>query len=84
MKIVHNVATGFVGGAVAERLSRPGHQVVGSARSVEAASKLQAKGMTAHQRVAEPEMLIDPATPADAAVRAAFDVGRSNFAAVRR
>ena len=49
MKIVDTVATGFVGGAVAERLSRPGHEVVGSARSVEAVSKLQAKGTTVHQ-----------------------------------
>jgi nucleoside-diphosphate-sugar epimerase len=46
MKILVTGATGFIGAAVARKLSQQGHEVLGLSRSAGAAAKLRAAGLT--------------------------------------
>lgn len=48
MKIFVTGATGYIGSALIEELTRAGHQVIGLARSKESAQKLAAVGIEAH------------------------------------
>ncbi|PIK73680.1 hypothetical protein CS379_07065 [Methylobacterium frigidaeris] len=46
MRVLVTGATGLIGGAVARRLKRGGHEVVGLARSERSAAKLGSEGFT--------------------------------------
>ena len=64
-------ASGYVGSAVAKALKARGHEVVGSARSQEAARKLRESGVDpAASDVTQPESLKAPALAADGVVYA--------------
>ncbi|MGB9179945.1 MAG: SDR family oxidoreductase [Pyrinomonadaceae bacterium] len=62
MKVLLTGATGYIGSAVADALLERGHEVVGLARSEEAAQKLEAKGIGVRRG-----SLNDPASVAAAA-----------------
>ena len=70
MKILVTGATGFIGGAVARKLSKLGHEVVALTRSAAAdAAKLQATGLTpVVGDFANPASLTAPAAQVDAIV----------------
>jgi nucleoside-diphosphate-sugar epimerase len=72
MKILVTGATGFIGGAVARKLSQQGHEVVALSRSGAAAAKLQAAGLTPIAgNFANPASLAAPAAQVDAVVSTA-------------
>ena len=62
-------ATGYIGSAVSEHLSRAGHSVGGLARNDLAAQRLKAAGhRSVRADVAEPASLVEPAQRAEAVV----------------
>ncbi|GAA0822285.1 NAD-dependent epimerase/dehydratase family protein [Streptosporangium amethystogenes subsp. fukuiense] len=62
-------ASGYVGGAIADKLIEQEHQVVGLARSAEAAEALRRKGVKAHRgEVGDLSQWVDRAGEADAVV----------------
>ncbi|HST57798.1 MAG TPA: NAD-dependent epimerase/dehydratase family protein [Longimicrobium sp.] len=72
MRVFVTGATGYVGGAVAEALRAAGHEVVGLARSDEAARRLEAAGCTALRgSLADADVLARGAREADATIHAA-------------
>jgi nucleoside-diphosphate-sugar epimerase len=72
MKILVTGATGFIGGAVARKLSQLGHEVVALSRSNSAAPKLRAAGLTPIAGdFAHPASLAAPAAQVDAVVSTA-------------
>src|SRR5882724_8733086 len=72
MKILVTGATGFIGAAVARKLSRQGHEVVALSRSDPAAAKLRAVGLTPIAGdFADPASLAGPAAQVDAVVSTA-------------
>jgi nucleoside-diphosphate-sugar epimerase len=72
MKIFLTGATGYIGGAVAERLRAAGHSVIGLARSERAAADLAARGLTPHHGdLADPASLFDGARVADGVIHLA-------------
>jgi nucleoside-diphosphate-sugar epimerase len=72
MKIFLTGATGYIGGAVAERLRAAGHSVLGLARSEPAAADLVARGITPHHGdLADPASLFDGAREADGVIHLA-------------
>ncbi|MFB9675492.1 NAD-dependent epimerase/dehydratase family protein [Streptosporangium vulgare] len=77
MKVFIVGASGYIGGAIADRLVGQGHEVVGLARSAKAAEALGGKGVRAYLgEVGDIERWIDRAVEADAVVFAwrAFDL----------
>lgn len=72
MKVLLTGATGYIGSAVADALMERGHEVVGLARSDEAAQKLEAKGIRAWRgSLNEPESIASAARETDAVIHAA-------------
>jgi nucleoside-diphosphate-sugar epimerase len=72
MKILVTGATGFIGGAVARKLSQQGHEVLGLSQSGAAAAKLRAAGLTpVAGDFAVPASLDGPAAQVDAIVSTA-------------
>jgi nucleoside-diphosphate-sugar epimerase len=72
MKILVTGATGFVGSAVARRLTQQGHIVLGLSRSVGAAARVEAAGlMPVHGDFGDPATLAEPASQVDAVVSTA-------------
>ncbi|OLE97380.1 MAG: NAD-dependent epimerase [Cyanobacteria bacterium 13_1_20CM_4_61_6] len=76
MKVLLTGATGYIGGAVADALQKRGHEVIGLARSDEAASKLEAKGITAARgSLSDPQSVAAAARETDAVIHAAATGG---------
>ena len=72
MKILVTGATGFIGAAVAQKLSQQGHEVVALSRSDAAAAKLQAAGLRpVAGDFADPASLAEPASQVEAVVSTA-------------
>src|SRR5258708_4321065 len=72
MKILVTGATGFIGAAVARKLSQQGHEVVALSGSEAAAAKLRAAGLTPIAGdFADPASLAAPAAQVDAVVSTA-------------
>ncbi|MFC7591948.1 SDR family NAD(P)-dependent oxidoreductase [Nonomuraea antimicrobica] len=93
MRVFITGASGWIGSAVTDELLAHGHQVVGLARSDEAAAAIAAKGAVAHRGdLDDLDSLAAAAAAAEAVVHLAFKhdfsdyagAGRSERAAVQR
>jgi nucleoside-diphosphate-sugar epimerase len=85
MRVFVTGASGWIGSAVTDELLAHDHQVVGLARSDEAAAALEAKGASAHHgSLDDPESLAAAAKDADAVVHLAFKHDFDDYAASGR
>ena len=76
MKVLLTGATGYIGSAVADALLERGHEVVGLARSDEAAQKLEAKNIRVRRgSLNDPAGVASAAREADAVIHAASTGG---------
>ncbi|SFB57435.1 Nucleoside-diphosphate-sugar epimerase [Amycolatopsis marina] len=72
MRVFVTGATGYIGGTIADRLLRAGHEVVGLARAPDKAQELERLGATATLgRLEDHDLLVDQALAADAVINAA-------------
>ncbi|HYL47188.1 MAG TPA: SDR family oxidoreductase [Candidatus Limnocylindrales bacterium] len=72
MKVFVTGATGYIGSAVCEALSKAGHKVIGLARSEEAAQKLSQRGIEPHRgELKDKDSLRAAARKADGVIHAA-------------
>lgn len=73
-------ASGYIGTADSEALKAAGHKVFGSARSEQAAQKLQAMGVQpVSADITDPSSLKDPAARADATIYSVYYTGANVF-----
>lgn len=85
MRVFITGASGWIGSAVTDELLAHGHEVVGLARSDEAAAKLEAKGAAAHRgSLDEPDGLAKAAGAADGVIHLAFKHDFADFAGAGR
>lgn len=76
MKVLLTGATGYIGSAVAEALSRAGHEVTGLARSGEALERLKARGIqSVSGDLTDTRILSKAAREADACIHTALPHG---------
>jgi nucleoside-diphosphate-sugar epimerase len=82
MRVFATGASGFIGSAVVVELLDAGHEVVGLARSDDAAAALTAAGIEVHRGpIDDLDSLHDAATDADGVIHLAFDNSFSDYAA---
>jgi nucleoside-diphosphate-sugar epimerase len=85
MRVFITGASGWIGSAVTDELLSHGHQVVGLARSDEAAASLEAKGATAHRgSLDDPDGLAKAAGAADGVIHLAFKHDFTDYAGAGR
>jgi nucleoside-diphosphate-sugar epimerase len=85
MRVFITGASGWIGSAVTDELLAHGHQVVGLARSDEAAASLEAKGATAHRgSLDDPDGLAKAAGAADGVIHLAFKHDFTDYAGAGR
>ncbi|MFJ3306636.1 SDR family oxidoreductase [Streptomyces sp. NPDC086549] len=85
MRVFVTGASGWIGSAVTDELLADGHEVVGLARTDEAAATLQAKGAAAHRgSLDDLDSLASAAAAADGVIHLAFKHDFSDYAAAGR
>ena len=82
MRVFLTGATGFIGSAIADELTRAGHRVLGLARSDAAAAALARQGVEAHRGdLSDPESLAAGVRACDGVIHTAFDHDFSRYQA---
>ncbi|MEM1046039.1 MAG: SDR family oxidoreductase [Pseudomonadota bacterium] len=80
MKVLVTGATGFIGSSIVGELSRRGHDVIGLARSDNAADGLFKSGLEVHRGdIADPESVVSALHRVDAVVHTAFNHDFSRY-----
>ena len=80
MRVFVTGATGFIGSAIVDELRRRGHEIVGLARSENAANSLLDAEFCVHRgNVNDPESVTSALSQVDAMIHTAFDHDFSRY-----